>query len=82
MLAWLIASIFVVVFNCLPVQAFWDRSIDGKCVNEIAFSYGITSSELAVNVAMLILPVPWLWSLHLPRSKKFLLGGIFLLGSL
>ncbi|MCJ1425076.1 hypothetical protein MMC29_002964 [Sticta canariensis] len=80
-IGWLISFLFAVIFNCVPVQAFWDRSIDGKCIDENSFAYGITTSELVANLAMLTLPVPWLWSLNLPRSKKFALGGIFLMGS-
>ena len=47
-----------------------------------AISYSVTSVELLTNIAMLILPIPWLWKLYLPRSKKFALFGIFMLGSL
>lgn len=81
-ICWLISFLFAVIFGCVPVQAFWDRSIDGKCIDENSFAYGITTSELVANLAMMTLPVPWLWSLNLPRSKKFALGGIFLMGSL
>ena len=82
MIAWWAGAILAMIFTCVPVYAFWDRSIEGKCVDEQVQAYGITGTEVATNIAVMILPVPWLWSLHLPTSKKFALGGIFLLGSL
>lgn len=51
-------------------------------MNEHTISYSVTGAELLTNIAMLILPIPWLWKLYLPRSKKFALFGIFMLGSL
>lgn len=51
-------------------------------MNEHTISYSVTGTELLTNIAMLILPIPWLWKLYLPRSKKFALFGIFMLGSL
>lgn len=51
-------------------------------MNEHTISYSVTGTELLTNIAMLVLPIPWLWQLYLPRSKKFALFGIFMLGSL
>lgn len=82
LIAWWLSFLLGIIFSCVPVQSFWDRSLDGRCIDENSFSYGITAAELATNVAMLVLPIPWLWSLNLPRSKKLALGGIFMLGSL
>lgn len=80
--AWWISFFIAIIFSCYPVQGFWDRSIDAKCFNENNFSYAITSTELVTNILMLVLPIPWLLKLHLPRGKKITLFGIFMLGSL
>jgi hypothetical protein len=81
-IAWWFSFSIVIVFSCNPVQGFWDRTIEAKCLNEHAISYSVTGVELLTNIAMLVLPVPWLWNLYLPRSKKLALFGIFMLGSL
>ena len=73
---------FAEILTCVPVRAFWDRSIKGKCVNEHIQTFAITGAEVGTNLAVMILPIPWLWGLHLPTPKKLALGGIFLLGSL
>jgi hypothetical protein len=81
-LAWWFSFSMAIVLTCVPVHGFWDRSIEAKCINKHTISYSMTGAELLTNIAMLILPIPWLWKLHLPRSKKFALFGIFLMGSL
>jgi hypothetical protein len=81
-LAWWFGFSVAIIFTCVPVHGFWDRSIESKCINEHTISYSMTGVELLTNIAMLILPIPWLWKLYLPRSKKFALFGIFVIGSL
>lgn len=81
-MAWWISFAIAIIFSCVPVHGFWDRAVDAKCYSENTFSYGITSTELAINLLMLFLPIPWLWDLRLPKGKKFALLGIFSLGSL
>lgn len=80
-IAWWMGTTLAIMFTCIPVHAFWDRSVEGKCVNEHTQVYAITGTEVATNIAVIILPIPWLWGLHLPTPKKIALGGIFLLGS-
>ena len=82
MVAWWLSFCIAIICSCIPVQGFWDRSIESKCMNEHTISYSVTGTELLTNIAMLVLPIPWLWQLYLPRSKKFALFGIFMLGSL
>ena len=82
MLLWWVGFFLTVIFSCYPVNGYWDKSVTAKCANEATISFAITGAELGTNVLMLILPIPWLWDLHLPTPKKIALGGIFLLGSL
>lgn len=79
---WYIGSVIAIITSCLPVQAFWDRSVPGKCQETNVLGSWITSTELVTSILVIVLPLPWLWQLQLPRAKKIALGGIFLLGSL
>ena len=82
LIAWWISFLFAIIFSCVPVGSFWDKSIVGDCVNEHTLSWGVTGSELVVNIILLVLPIPWLWDLRLALTKKLALIGVFLLGCL
>ncbi|KAL8761467.1 MAG: hypothetical protein Q9184_002424 [Pyrenodesmia sp. 2 TL-2023] len=80
MIGWWIGFILAIIFSCRPVASFWNKAIPGHCISEKSLSWGITGSELGANILMLVLPIPWLWDLRLPLSKKLALIGIFMLG--
>lgn len=81
-ICWWISFILAIIFSCYPVESYWNKAIVGHCVNEHTLSWGITGTELATNIIMLILPIPWLWKLRLAWSKKLALTGMFALGTL
>ncbi|KAI4197699.1 MAG: hypothetical protein LQ350_005768 [Teloschistes chrysophthalmus] len=80
LIAWWISFLFAIIFSCVPVESYWNKAIVGHCINEHTLSWGITGSELVVNIIMIILPIPWLWHLRLAWTKKLALIGIFSLG--
>jgi hypothetical protein len=51
-------------------------------VNEFVFFYVPAIFNIVTDVALLILPIPYIWRLHVSRSQKILISGIFILGSL
>lgn len=82
-LMWWVAAFWDTIFQCVPVQASWDKSIkNAKCqvVREEALGTGI--SNLILDVSFLLLPVPMIWQLQVNRRIKLSLTGIFLLGGL
>ena len=82
-IAWWISLMFAVIFSCKPVQYFWDRSIpNGTCIDQNARAYGITAANFVTDLVVWLLPVPWLWGLHIQLSRKLAVIGIFLLGGL
>ena len=80
LIVWWIGFLFAIVFSCRPIARYWNKAIVDRCINERTLSWGITGSELGVNVIMLVLPIPWLCDLRLASSKKLAIIGIFLLG--
>ncbi|KAI4095365.1 MAG: hypothetical protein LQ344_001663 [Seirophora lacunosa] len=80
MIGWWIAFIFAIVFSCWPIASFWNKAILGRCINEHTLAWGVTGTELATNIIMLVLPIPWLWNLRLAWTKKLALIAIFMLG--
>lgn len=82
LIAWWISFIFAILFSCYPIESYWNKALIGHCVNEHTLSWGVTGSELATNLIMLVLPIPWLWDLRLVWTKKLALIGLFMLGCL
>ena len=78
----------ITIFQCTPVSGFWDRfspthPTNSKCgVNVNQFFEGNSIPNILTDAAILILPMPFVWKLHLPRAQKMALSSIFLLGVL
>lgn len=80
---WCLASFWDTIFECVPVQAEWDKSLkNARCqsIRELALGSGI--SNLILDVMFLLLPVPMVWQLQVSKRIKVSLTGIFLLGGL
>ncbi|KAB8228206.1 PTH11-like integral membrane protein [Aspergillus alliaceus] len=76
---WAVVSGFV---NCVPVARFWDRSIPGSCLSFEAVWFFNASMNIATDLALLIMPMPLLSQLQLPRIQKLALMGVFAIGGL
>ncbi|KAL2832725.1 hypothetical protein BJY01DRAFT_253747 [Aspergillus pseudoustus] len=70
---WTIISAFL---NCLPVNHFWDKSVDGRCIQKAFLWFFNAGVNIATDVAIISLPVPVLSHLRLPRRQK--VGVIFM----
>ncbi|KAL8969484.1 MAG: hypothetical protein Q9183_001975 [Haloplaca sp. 2 TL-2023] len=63
---------------------FWTQAIDpgkGTCLDRPALLWASSVLTLLNDIAILVLPIPILWRLQMPQSKKIGILGIFLLGS-
>lgn len=83
-LAWFIVFIFLQFFTCVPLAYYWDKSIPGgHCIDEHVIAYyGTSPGDIATNIAILILPIPYLWNLQMHLQRRLAIIAIFLLGSL
>ncbi|RWA08690.1 hypothetical protein EKO27_g6426 [Xylaria grammica] len=85
--AWTLAYIFAVAFDCDTVwSAHWGSYSDlfqychgGFPVQQIYESLLIT--DLITDVLIILLPLPKIWTLHLSLARKAAITGIFLLGA-
>ena len=68
--------------RCLPVASIWDRNVPSTfCINYSAgYLWGLIINA-CIDAAILCLPVVMIRRLHLKRSKRMALTGIFLLGA-
>jgi len=70
------------VFICRPIAFNWDKTIpDGKCGDNIAAFLSQTAINIAIDIAIFILPLPSLWSLQMPFAKKFGIWIMFSVGA-
>ncbi|KAL5357248.1 PTH11-like integral membrane protein [Aspergillus floccosus] len=76
---WAVVSAFV---NCVPVARFWDPSVGGSCMSFEAVWFFNASMNIVTDITLLIMPMPLLSHLHLPRMQKFALMGVFAIGIL
>lgn len=81
----------VTLFQCIPVNAFWARfdtinpmaPEDFTCgVDVKMFFKGNSIPNIITDVLIIVLPIPYVWSLQLQTPQKVALAGIFALGTL
>ena len=81
----------VTVFQCLPVNAFWQRydpvnptpPTDYYCgVNDNKFFDGNAIPNIITDAMMMVLPLPYIWKLYLPTAQKLAITSIFVVGLL
>jgi hypothetical protein len=78
-----IAVLFAIIFQCKPVPYAWDKTIpDGKCFVQHVLYRFMSPPNVLTGILILVMPMPFVWKLHMPRAQKMALTGVFLLGGL
>lgn len=77
-------EIFVVIFQCWPVEKAWDaaKKVEGKCLQLLTFYYISFGIRLATDLAIFTLPIPKLIQLKMTLGKRIGLVFMFSLGAL
>ncbi|KAI1175284.1 hypothetical protein F4777DRAFT_335884 [Nemania sp. FL0916] len=78
---WSISFFFANLFICYPVTALIEPFYGKKCVDRAAVFLSTLVSNLIFDVLILIMPIPVVLRLHLPRKDRFGVLGMFLLGA-
>jgi hypothetical protein len=71
---------FVIIFECVPIQALWDPFVTGTCIDLIKFFVATGGINVGLDAAILLLPLPMIWALEIEKHHKIALSGVFLLG--
>ncbi|KAJ5220984.1 uncharacterized protein N7469_009871 [Penicillium citrinum] len=79
---WTIGNWIAGTINCLPVARFWDRSLEGACMDLASFSYGQQIPNIVSDAIILAMPLGMVWSLPISKQQKLLLSGVFVVGGL
>ena len=81
---WFIVALFTDLFQCQPFEAAFNPELlfTNQCINLQAYYWGITASNLCLDIIMLYMPLYMVWGLQLRTRQKIALSGIFLLGGM
>lgn len=81
---WIVIRTFFTIFHCLPVQAYWDKSIENaKCLTNVrAFYLGTDITHCSLDFIILGLPIYEVVKMQLPFGQKIAVVGLFAAGSL
>lgn len=76
-----LATIFGTLFQCTPVAAAWDITIEtSRCIEIRPLYYFSTAFSAATDVVLCILPLPFFWKLKVQLREKIIVSGLFGLG--
>lgn len=81
---WMTGLLFTFL-NCRPFSYTWNKmqpGHTGSCVDEQDGTLGFGIVNLVLDFAVILLPLPYLYTLNLKLSKRISLIGIFALGFL
>lgn len=81
---WIVLRTFFTIFRCLPVQAYWDRSIeDAKCFTNVrAFYLGTDTTHCLMDFIILGLPIIEVVKIQMPFGQKIAVVCLFASGTL
>ncbi|EPE09507.1 integral membrane protein [Ophiostoma piceae UAMH 11346] len=78
---WSLSQLFVSIFTCTPIHKFWDESVTtGRCINATPQWYINAAGNITTDIIIFLLPMPVLKNIHLKRTQKLIVMGIFSLG--
>jgi hypothetical protein len=85
-LVWIACNAFAfsiaITLQCIPVQAVWDMSVKGNCIDSSAVVFAGAGFSIFEDIVIILLPVPELKGLPLSLRKRLAVIFIFALGSL
>ncbi|KAI2617221.1 hypothetical protein GGS26DRAFT_585325 [Hypomontagnella submonticulosa] len=77
-----IASVTATIFQCTPVAKAFDKPLKGTCIDNGEFWYANAGFSIATDIIILLLPMPLVYALQIPRVQKAALIMVFALGVL
>ncbi|KAI1422054.1 hypothetical protein F5Y12DRAFT_658377 [Xylaria sp. FL1777] len=76
-----VAVILATIFQCIPVAAAYDKTITDKvCISNGPFWFANAGFSIVSDIIILVIPIPLVYSLQIPRVQKGALIFVFMLG--
>ncbi|KIY01807.1 uncharacterized protein Z520_01945 [Fonsecaea multimorphosa CBS 102226] len=83
-ICYFVSYMFVLGFECTPVNFFWEQWRDptaGTCININAGGWAAAGINIGLDLAILALPVPVILKLEISRQQKLQILSMFGVGS-
>ncbi|KAF2443340.1 hypothetical protein P171DRAFT_389472 [Karstenula rhodostoma CBS 690.94] len=74
------ATVFSTIFQCIPLERSWNKTVEGKCIDSAAFWVANAVINVSTDVIVLALPIHEVAKLQLKLRDKIMLHSVFLLG--
>ena len=78
--AWNVANIITALVICQPIARNWNFNLPGKCGSQPQFYTSMGVINILTDVAILALPLPYLFSLQMPWKRKLVATGMLTIG--
>lgn len=75
-------GVFGGIFLCMPTQKLWSPELPGHCRDAQTYWTSVAGVDIGLDFLVLLLPIPFIAGLHLPRRQKVVTMLVFLLGFL
>ncbi|KAF4966450.1 hypothetical protein FZEAL_10657 [Fusarium zealandicum] len=77
------ASVLVNVFACNPIQGSWapEHVETAICINRPVFYFAQAGMGIFADIITVLIPVPWLKTLMLPKKQKIGVGILLTMGA-
>jgi hypothetical protein len=77
-----IGFLVTIVTLCQPFSHYWNVTGPGHCGSLAGSQIATSSINTVVDLAVVLLPIPMLWRLHMRKEKKYKIMGIFAVGAM
>lgn len=78
---WAFCVLFLAVFQCHPIALQWDQSLQGTCIDRLAYYRAIGPPNSVHDVVMVVVPAVMIWKIQTSKHQKVALSTVFLLAS-
>ncbi|KAG4434422.1 hypothetical protein IFR05_010088 [Cadophora sp. M221] len=76
MLMYYLPVMVIKIRICNPIAALWIPDLPAVCLDRVTLFYCDTIMSALTDVVILLLPIPLVWSLHMPLKKKLRIAAL------
>ncbi|TID21244.1 P-loop containing nucleoside triphosphate hydrolase protein [Venturia nashicola] len=77
---WNISNILAAFLICRPLARNWDLTVPGTCGSQPRFYFSMGMVNIVTDIALIVLPIPYLYGLQMSMQKKLIATGMFSVG--
>ncbi|KAH7190504.1 hypothetical protein DER44DRAFT_816061 [Fusarium oxysporum] len=78
-IAWTISTFVPSIRTCWPIYTFWDGT-NKSCISIHKFYVGVAIGSIVQDIGLILLPMPYILNLNVPKTSKVLLCITFIFG--